>query len=88
MGFNKKPTPKNESSTVPGIPCSKVILTDNNSGAGSGEVWTANDLGIVMKDVKPMPGGTLGWTATSIELTEPEASIFEIPRSYKIAQKP
>ncbi len=85
-GFNKKPTLTTESTTILGVTCNKVILSDGESGmTNAGEVWTANGLGIVMKDIKPVPGGTVVWIASSIEETEPAASVFEIPQGYKVA---
>jgi len=85
-GFNAKPTLTTESATILGVTCSKVILSDGESGmTNAGELWTANGLGIVMKDIKPVPGGTIVWIASSIEETEPAASVFEIPQGYKAA---
>jgi hypothetical protein len=85
-GFNKKSTPTNESAVLLGITCNRILLLAGDpASTDAGEVWTANDLGIVMKDIKPVPGGNLVWRATSIELAEPDIAVFEILPGYKVA---
>jgi hypothetical protein len=82
-GFQAKPSYTTETREFFGVPCRKVFLSDQNS-VSAGEVWIAEDLGIVVEDIESLPGGEATWRAVSIQLTEPDKALFAIPEGYKI----
>jgi hypothetical protein len=85
-GFNKFPAFTDESASILGVLCKKVMLSNGKTqSSAAGEVWIAYDLGIVMQDSKPQANGSTIWRAVSIDQSEPAASVFEIPGGYKIA---
>jgi hypothetical protein len=87
-GFNKFPTFTEESATILGVTCKKVMLSnDKTQSSSAGEIWIAYDLGIVMQDNKPQPAGSTVWRAVSIDRSEPDASVFDIPQGYHVASQ-
>jgi hypothetical protein len=87
-GFNKFPTFTEESAAILGVTCKKVMLSnDKTQPSSAGEIWIAYDLGIVMQDDKPQPAASTVWRAVSIDRSEPDASVFDIPQGYHVASQ-
>jgi len=85
-GFHKFPMTTEESASILGVSCKKVILWDDKAQSHpAGEIWIADNLGIVMQDTKPQPEGSTVWRVVSIDQSEPDPSVFEVPQGYDVA---
>jgi hypothetical protein len=87
-GFHKFPTFTDESATILGVTCKKVLLSsDKARSSPAGDVWIAYDLGVVMQDDKPQGAGWTVWRAVSLDQSEPDPSVFQIPQGYRVIEQ-
>ncbi len=92
-GFQNYPGMRIGEATIADIVCSKVQLSNskdglndvgNDAGNDAGELWTNDEYGIVLKDVKPTEFGLVIWQVKKISFEEPDPEIFKIPEGLSV----
>jgi len=84
IGFKKYPRPTHETATILNITCQKILLFEDKAATRNiGEVWIAEELAVVLRDVESSDAGSSKWEMVSIKFAEPSKSSFEIPSNYQ-----